>query len=240
MPETPETPSRATAGGVRPARVSTAEQRRFQAAVFDLDGTLVDSETRSHESWQHVFRSRGIVPDDSLIRAFVGRRGIDVHDLLKEQVPGHDPAELMAASSEHFHAPHQPPLGPLAGAVELVQLIAAAGVPLALVTSAGRRYAEQILTELGVRELFSVVLTAEDVTVGKPDPEGYLAAARRLGVPPSACVVFEDAPAGVAAAKAAGMYCVAVATTHSPEDLADADQVVPDLTRVTWPPAAGG
>ena len=215
------------------------ESRPFQAAVFDLDGTLVDSETRSHESWRHVFRSRGIVPDDSLIRAFVGRRGSDVLDLLKEQVPGHDPAELMAATSEHFHAAHQPPLGPLAGAVELVRLIAAAGVPLALVTSAGRPYAEQTLDELGVHELFSVVVTAQDVTVGKPDPEGYLAAARKLGAPPAACVVFEDAPAGVAAAKAAGMYCVAVATTHPPEDLAGADQVVPDLTKVTWPLVTG-
>ena len=92
--------------------------------MFDLDGTLVDSETRSHESWQHVFRSRGVVPDDDLIRAFVGRRGVDVHDLLRERVPEHDPAELMAASSAHFHAPDQPPLGPLAGAVELVQQIA--------------------------------------------------------------------------------------------------------------------
>jgi len=74
--------------------------------------------------------------------------------------------------------------------------------------------------------------------VGKPDPQGYLAAAGRLGVPPAACVVFEDAPAGVAAAKAAGMHCLAVATTHPPEDLAAADQVVPDLTKVTWPLAA--
>jgi mannitol-1-/sugar-/sorbitol-6-phosphatase len=216
----------------------TVEPGTFRAAVFDLDGTLVDSETRSHESWRHVFRSRGIVPDDSLIRAFVGRRGIDVRELLRERVPGHDPAELMAASSAHFHAPHQPPLGPLAGAVELVRRIGAAGVPLALVTSAGRRYAEETLDELSVRRLFPVVVTAEDVTVGKPDPQGYLAAAGRLGVPPTACVVFEDAPAGVAAAKAAGMYCLAVATTHPPEDLAAADQVVPDLTKVTWPLAA--
>ena len=213
------------------------EARPFRAAVFDLDGTLVDSETRSHESWRHVFRSRGIVPDDSLIRAFVGRRGVDVHDLLRERVPGHDPAELMAATSAHFHGPDQPPLGPLAGAVELVGLISAAGVPLALVTSAGRRYAEENLTELGILPLFSVVVTAEDVTVGKPDPQGYLAAARGLGVPPAECVVFEDAPAGVAAAKAAGMYCVAVATTHPQAELAAADQVVPDLTKVTWPPA---
>ncbi len=210
----------------------------FQAAVFDLDGTLVDSETRSHESWRHVFRSRGIVPDDSLIRAFVGRRGVDVHDLLAERVPGHDPAELMAASSAHFHAPGQPPLAPLGGAVELVRQIAAAGVPLALVTSAGRRYAEEMLAELEVRPLFAVVVTAGDVTVGKPDPEGYRAAARALGVPPEACVVFEDAPAGVAAAKAAGMYCVAVATTHPPAELAAADQVIPALTKITWPLAA--
>ncbi len=173
------TPEREDAG--KPS----GEPRRFQAAVFDLDGTLVDSETRSHESWQHVFRSRGMVPDDDLIRAFVGRRGVDVHDLLRERVPEHDPAELMAASSAHFHAPDQPPLGPLAGAVELVRQISAAGVPLALVTSAGRRYAEETLTELGVRPLFSVVVTAGDVTVGKPDPEGYRAAARRLGAAPS-------------------------------------------------------
>jgi sugar-phosphatase len=141
----------------------------------------------------------------------------------------------MAASSAHFHGPDQPPLGPLAGAVELVRLIGAAGVPLALVTSASRRYAQQNLDELGIRALFSMVVTAEDVTVGKPDPEGYRAAARGLRVPPAACVVFEDAPAGVAAAKAAGMYCVAVATSHPPGDLAAADQVVPDLTKVTWP-----
>ena len=218
-----------------PSQTKNTDPGPFQAAVFDLDGTLVDSETRSHDSWRHVFATRGIAPDDSLIRAFVGRRGVDVRDLLAERVPGHDPAELMAASSAHFHAPHQPPLGPLAGAVELVQRIAAAGVPLALVTSAGRRYAEQTLAELGIRPLFSVVVTAEDVTVGKPDPEGYRAAARALRVPPAACVVFEDAPAGVAAAKAAGMYCVAVATTHPPEDLAGADRVVPGLTTVAWP-----
>jgi sugar-phosphatase len=208
---------------------------RFSAAVFDLDGTLVDSESRSHETWRKVFRTRGITPDDRLIRSFVGRRDVDVHGLLAESLPGHDPAELLAASSAHFHAPDQPPLGPLAGAVELVRQIAKTGTPLALVTSAGRRYAEQTLTELGVRPLFSVVVTAEDVTVGKPDPQGYRAAAAALGVAPEACVVFEDAPAGVAAAKAAGMYCVAVTTTHPAGELAEADVVVADLTEVAWP-----
>ncbi|HUY44573.1 MAG TPA: HAD family phosphatase [Streptosporangiaceae bacterium] len=208
---------------------------RFRAVVFDLDGTLVDSEARSHASWRHVFETLGIPPDDALIRSFVGRRGIDVHGLLKDRLPEHDPGQLMAASSAHFHAPHHPPLGPLRGAVELVRLIGGTGIPLGLVTSAGRRYAERTLTQLGVHSLFSVVVTAEDVTVGKPDPEGYRAACRALDVAPACCVVFEDAPAGVAAAKAAGTYCVAVATTHAAGDLAAADVVVPDLTAVSWP-----
>ena len=107
--------------------------------------------------------------------------------------------------------------------------------PLAVVTSAGRDYAEQTLTGLGVRPLFSVLVTAGDVTVGKPDPQGYRAAAAGLGVAPGACVVFEDAPAGVAAAKAAGMYCVAVTTTHPPGELSAADSVVSALTQVHWP-----
>jgi sugar-phosphatase len=208
---------------------------RFQAAVFDLDGTLIDSETRSHASWRHVFATMGVPSDEGLIRSFVGRRGVDVHGLLKGRFPEHDPAQLMAAASAHFHGPHQPPLGPLPGAVELVRQIHAYGVPLALVTSAGRRYAEAGLVELGVRSLFWVVVAAEDVLVGKPDPQGYLAAASALGVAPADCVVFEDAVAGVQAAQAAGMYCVAVATTHPAADLAGADLIVPDLSGVTWP-----
>jgi len=208
---------------------------RFAAAIFDLDGTLVDSESRSHQIWRQVFRARGITPDDGLIRSFVGRRDVDVHGLLAESLPAHDPAELLAASSTHFHDPGLPPLGPLAGAVELVGQIARTGTPLALVTSAGRGYAEQTLTALGVRPLFSVLVTAGDVTVGKPDPQGYRAAATALGVAPGRCVVFEDAPAGVAAGKAAGMYCVAVTTTHTPEELAAADVVLPDLAQVRWP-----
>lgn len=207
----------------------------FRAAVFDLDGTLVDSEPRSGEAWRHVFKTLGMRPDEQLIRAFVGRRGVDVHDLLLDRLPEHDPARLMAAASAQFHAPGQPPLEPLLGAVELVRQIRAQDVPIGLVTSAGRRYAELRLTQLGVREAFSVVVAAEDVAVGKPDPQGYRAACDALGAAPPACVAFEDSPAGVAAVKGAGIYCVAVTTTHEAAELAAADQIVPDLAAVSWP-----
>ena len=209
----------------------------FRAAVFDLDGTLVDSESRSDAAWRRVFAARGMASDEALIRSFVGRRGSDVLELLADGVPGHDPAALMAEASAQFHDPGLPPLAPMPGAVDLVRRLGEQGIPLGLVTSAGRRYAESTLVHLGLRGEFTVVVTAEDVQVGKPDPEGYALACRSLVVEAGACVALEDAPAGVAAVKAAGMYCVAVATTHDPADLAAADRVVADLTEVSWPQA---
>lgn len=96
----------------------------------------------------------------------------------------------------------------------------------AVVTSATRRLAEARLTAVGVTP--KCLVSADDVTRGKPDPEPYLLAARQLGADPADCVVFEDAPAGLRAARAAGMRTVALATTHRAEEL-DADLVVDDL-----------
>jgi sugar-phosphatase len=206
----------------------------FRAVVFDLDGTLVDSEPRSRAAWRRVFEAHGTPPDEALIRSFVGRRGRDVLALLADRLPGLDPDALMAEAAAQANAPG-PPTEPMPGAVELVREIHHHGLPLGLVTSAGRRYAERMLTQLGLRDLFGVIVAAEDVEVGKPDPEGYARACQVLGVTAAACVAFEDAPAGIAAVKAAGMYCVAVATTHEPGDLSAADRVVSGLSAVTWP-----
>jgi sugar-phosphatase len=207
-----------------------------RAAIFDLDGTIADSEPRSAAAWRRAFEDHGLPPDEAVIRSFIGRRGADVVTVLASAYPGLDAEALIMRMRSHGNAPALPPVGPLPGAVELVRQVHDHGHPLGLVTSASRPYAERILDGFGLLELFDAVITSEDVDVGKPDPQGFRAGAVALGVDAAYCVVFEDAPAGVTAAKAAGMRCVAVATTHDPAELAGADLVVADLTKITWPP----
>ncbi|MGI5323241.1 HAD family hydrolase [Actinomadura nitritigenes] len=208
----------------------------LRAAVFDLDGTLMDTEPRNRVMWARLFDAHGVPYDDELIGSFAGRRGIEVLEELLHLFPGGTAEELFEQAVAYDTAPGVPADVPVPGAVELVRSLADAGVPLAVVTSGQRPYAERLLAALGVRDLMDIVVTAGDVLTGKPHPEGYLAAARDLGVPPGEAVGFEDAPAGVAAVKAAGMTCVGVATTQPVAALAEADHVVADLKQVNVEP----
>ena len=208
---------------------------RVRAAVFDLDGTIADSEPRSRQALRWLFEYYRVPHDDALLGRFVGRRGREVFAELGHLFPGRDPAQLAAEAAARFHTPGQPPIGALPGAVELAGEIHRLGDPLALVTSASRDHAVPVLDRLGLLGLFTVIVAGDDVTSGKPDPEGYRRASDELGVAPSRCVAFEDSPAGLAAARSAGLYCVAVATTHPRSELGDADQIVSDLSEVTWP-----
>ncbi|MEU7910782.1 HAD family hydrolase [Microbispora bryophytorum] len=204
----------------------------MEAALLDLDGTLVNTELRSRALWRMFLDDRGITCDETLLRRVMGRRGVDV---VPEVLPGMDPEDAMEEIRSYYDHPDLPDIVPVPGAAELVSRVAAHGAPLALVTSAQRWWAVERLTEIGVVEVVRTIVSAEDVTVGKPDPSGYLMAAGLLGVDPATCVVFEDSLAGIAAARAAGMACVAVATTHHPDELSHADLVIPDMSGIDWP-----
>jgi beta-phosphoglucomutase len=120
------------------------------------------------------------------------------------------------------------------GARELLRSLRDAGFALAVGSSGPPENVELVLGELGARPLFAAVVTARDVTRGKPDPQVFLIAAERLGVPPERCAVVEDAPAGIAAAKAAGMKSVGLASTgRTREQLAGADLVVDSLAELS-------
>ncbi|MBO3745037.1 HAD family phosphatase [Streptosporangiaceae bacterium NEAU-GS5] len=206
------------------------------AALFDLDGTLINTELRSRAVWAMFLTNHGIAHDEELLRSFMGRRGRDVLPALLPE------ADLDAVRDEIevlLTHPGLPDIVHIPGAADLVRRVSAEGWPIGLVTSARRAWAEARLADVGVRDLVQTIVSDEDVAVGKPDPAGYVLAAERLRADPAKCVAFEDSLAGIAAAKAAGMTCVGVATTHHPDELAAADLVVADLSEIDWPISGG-
>jgi HAD superfamily hydrolase (TIGR01509 family) len=147
--------------------------------------------------------------------------------------------EQIAAWSERKEALYRQlaagKLTPLKGAKELVRALKGAGFRLAIASSTPRQNIAFALEQIGMADVFDALVGAEDVTKGKPDPEVFLTAAKRLGVPPERCIVFEDAIAGVIAAKRGGMKCVAVTTTNPRDALveAGADLVVDSLSELS-------
>ena len=192
--------------------------------LFDLDGVLVDSRAAVAWVWRDWAARRGIDPEP-FIRVAHGRR---ISETLRLVAPHLDVAAETAALDALEEAETRG-LAAAPGATALLGRIAPGR--WAIVTSGSRAVATLRLRTAAIAPP-AVFITAEDVAVGKPDPEGYLAAAARLGTAPAECVVIEDSPPGVAAGKAAGMTVIAVATTYPPDALAGADLCLPDLTHV--------
>ncbi|MFE3035815.1 HAD family hydrolase [Streptomyces canus] len=197
-----------------------------EALLFDNDGTLVSSLESVHRCWTRWAAEFGITAEAFAQVELHGRPAVEIAaDLLPADVV---PRAL--ARIEQLEVEDVPN-----GGVQLLPGTAAFLDTLpadrwAVVTSATRRLAEARLEAVGI--LPKTLVAADDVTRGKPDPEPYLLAARELGVDPSRCVVFEDAPAGLRAGRAAGMTTVALTTTHQAHEL-DADLVVANLSALS-------
>ncbi|MER6382565.1 HAD family hydrolase [Streptomyces sp. NPDC001250] len=196
------------------------------ALLFDNDGTLVSSLDSVERCWTRWAQEYGITAEEFGRVALHGRPAAEiVADLL--------PAPLVPEAVfrvEQLEVDDVPGGGVrlLPGTRKLLDSLP--GDRWAVVTSATRRLAEARLDAVGI--LPKTLIAADDITRGKPDPEPYLLAARQLGVDPAHCVVFEDAPAGLRAGRAAGMTTVALTTTHRAEEL-DADLVVEDLSALS-------
>ncbi|WP_169738934.1 HAD family hydrolase [Jiangella gansuensis] len=192
------------------------------AALFDLDGTLVDSEPANQAAYRAYFASRGWELGEDLARQFAGRRGADVFAQLPGPWQGEDITAIVAGVLAHVNLDDYP-LRPLPGAIELIRRIHADGVPVALVTSAQRDWAEYAVGDvLGLRDHFTALITWESTVVGKPHPEPYLAGAAALGVPPAQAVALEDTVPGIHAALAAGVgRVIGVSSGSSPQALLD-------------------
>jgi sugar-phosphatase len=202
-----------------PAEPVPAEQ--FEAVIADMDGVLVDSSGATTRAWRAWGRRRGV--DGVSIQA--RNHGRPARAVLAEHVNGDE----LDADAEFLHDAETGDVEgvvALPGAMEVLAL--ASTLPVAVATSATDRLARARFAAAGL-PVPDVLVTADRVERGKPAPDPYLLAARRLGVDPARCLVFEDAPAGIAAARAAGMTVWAVTTTHNASALTEADRVSPGL-----------
>ncbi len=187
--------------------------------IFDLDGTLVDSEPLYCEAGRRMLAARGVggfgweehmgfvgVGTEETVRELRGRYGLGV------------PVERLLAELEGHYLELAGGAAPIAGAVALARALAERGHPLAVASGSSARAIGAVLAGTGLAALFPVTVSADEVARGKPAPEVFTEAARRLGLAPADCVVVEDAPPGVLAASAAGMRCVAAPSVREQAD----------------------
>ncbi|SBT89597.1 haloacid dehalogenase superfamily, subfamily IA, variant 3 with third motif having DD or ED [Streptomyces sp. DI166] len=182
------------------------------SVIFDLDGTLVDSEPNYYEAGRLTLAEHG-VPDFTWAEheAYVGISTLETVTGWKARYGlNASVEELLAAKNRRYLELARASTRAYPEMRKFVELLAAEGVPMAVASGSSREAIEAVLTGTGLRGHFGIAVSAEEVEHGKPAPDVFLEAARRLGAEPADCVVLEDAAPGAAAAHAAGMRCIAV------------------------------
>jgi beta-phosphoglucomutase family hydrolase len=203
-----------------------------RAFLWDLDGVIVDSAAPHYQSWRNTLAAHGTSLTEKQFRSYFGTR----NDHIIREVLGPLPELEVKAISEEKEQRYRDLIREKArafpGAMELLRVMKKGNYPLALATSAPSENVELVSAQLGLSAYFDVVVCGQDVKESKPSPDIYLRAAEKLGVDPGQCVVFEDSPHGVAAAKRGGMKCVAVTNSHPAEALKAADRIASSLEQV--------
>ncbi|MBN1889687.1 MAG: HAD family phosphatase [Thermoflexales bacterium] len=202
--------------------------------LFDMDGLMIDSEPLAKEAWQHAVAGLGRTIDEEMFAKMLGLRQVECARRVCEWLTlSIDPQELADMRNARFMEMLPGRLQAMPGLFELMEWLEAHAITRALVTSGVSDYVATVLRELKLENSFSVVVTGESVPRGKPAPDCYLLAAERLGRLPADCLVLEDAPNGIAAAKAAGCLCWAIPNEYTRAlDLSAADRVLPSLHAV--------
>lgn len=180
----------------------------YDALLFDLDGTLVDTESLALSTGIAAFADAGIAVDTAFMHALVGRDEVTVEGLIRSRFPAADLRAIRTAWRQGFDAGVDAGLKLKPGVADLLQ--ATAALPRAIVTSTGRPGAHHKLAVTGLAPHFREVVTFDDVRAPKPAPDPYLLAARLLGLPPGRCLVFEDSETGAESAYRAGCVVVQV------------------------------
>ena len=209
-----------------------------EAVIFDMDGVLVDSEPIHYEIENILFRKLGINVSDFLHRTYLGTSSDFMYSDIKMKF--NLPDSLIdivllgeSFSCEYFSNLKEIPLNE--GVIKLLKEIKKSGCKLAVATSSSPAIANILLNKCKIFSYFDAIVTTNEAGKSKPAPDVYLLAAQKIGITPSGCIVFEDSPNGLKAAKEAGMYCVAIqSNSEFIKELADADFLIRSFREITF------
>jgi beta-phosphoglucomutase len=204
----------------------------IQAVIWDLDGVIIDSADEHRRSWHRLAQEEGLPFTDEQFWATFGQRNDTIIPLLWGETSPERVRELADRKEAYFREFIRETAAPLPGAIELQSALKEAGYQQALASSTPIANIDLISEALGLKRYLTVLVSGESVAHGKPAPDVFLKAASELGVEPGKCLVIEDAVAGVEAALAGGMYCIAVAYERDLPGLRAATLMVKDLTEV--------
>lgn len=196
------------------------------SAIFDMDGVLVDSSEAHFQAWHRLGLQEGKPFTRELFQLTFGMHNQQIVPMWMEQEVEQVELDRLADWKESTYRELVPALmRPIPGVIDLLEALHQEGVTMAVGSSGPLPNIQLVLKQLNIAHYFSALSTGEDVRHGKPDPEVFLVAARRLGRPPARCVVLEDAPQGVEAARRGGMAVLGITSSRAEEDLL-ADRVV--------------
>ena len=198
-----------------------------------MDGILIDSVRFHWQAMNQVLAKYNIHIDDSQLRNYIGQSVIHQLNQISEKFQTPLDVDQIVEELKPIKEELQKGIQPKEGVKQLISLLHENSVPIAIGTSSTAADTKRKLTDAGIFHNFETLVTHDDVVKHKPDPTVYLTAAEKLSIQPSQCVVIEDAPSGIEAAKRAGMKCIAVLAPYTTyDDLSEADVVVHSLSEV--------
>jgi len=208
-------------------------ESRFEAVLWDMDGVIADTADYHYGAWRDVFGERGVAfSKEDFMRHFGRRHDTIIKFALGDKLTPEEVDAIAGKKQVLYRERVSKNVVPLPGAIELIKLLNEHRIKTAIATSAVLKNIDVILKGLGIQDSFQAIAYGTEVAEGKPSPQIFQLAATRLGVRPADCVVIEDAIAGVAAAKRAGMKCIAVTNSHPGMSLKNADLIVDTLEKV--------
>lgn len=204
------------------------------AVIFDMDGVLVDNNEYHNIAWVEYCKRKNLKISQEEIVSRYGTSNIEFFDLLYGDTLSKEETDRLGEEKEALYREmYEEHIKPVDGLVEFLQGLKDHGFKLAVATSAIPNNLNFVLDKTNIRRFFDKLADSSMVKRGKPDPDVYLKASELLGIPPSRCLVFEDAVMGVKAAKSAQMKVVAITSTFKPNDLKQADRIINSFTEIT-------